>query len=109
MIGPPADALTLVALLHLSLGEVEAALAGSTEAVRLAAASPFRIALERCFFTHARILRHIGRATEADDYLRRARARLMLVADHIRDEALRRGWLENVRLNRELLAEGPAD
>lgn len=92
----------------MTTGEAEAALACSTEAVRLTAA-PLRIALEQCFFTHARILRLTGRSAEADDYLRRARARLMLVADHIHDEALRRRWLENVRLNRELLAEGTAN
>jgi serine/threonine protein kinase len=44
----------------------------------------------------------------ADGYLQRAYERVMLVASKIQDEALRRGWLENVPDNREIVAEWEA-
>ena len=64
--------------------------------------------LKQFFIVRSRALRAAGRAAEADEYLRKARERVMLVAGKIEDETLRRGWLENVRLNRELLAEWAA-
>jgi len=40
--------------------------------------------------------------------LRQAYERVMLVANRIKDESLRRGWLENVRFNQEILADWAA-
>ena len=59
---------------------------------------------QRAFFTHSRILRVQGRNGEADEYLQRAHDRVMLVVGKTQDPKLRRGWLENVEVNREILA-----
>jgi len=50
----------------------------------------------------------LGRDAEADDYLRRAYDHVMLVASKTHDEALRKSWLENVRINRAIVAEWSA-
>jgi hypothetical protein len=59
---------------------------------------------EQVKFLHSRALRVNGREDEADDYLRQAYERMMMVAEKIEDEDLRRSYLENVRDNRELQA-----
>ncbi len=55
--------------------------------------------------THARALRANGREAEADETLKQAYDYVMRVADNLQDESLRRSWLENVRDNREIVAE----
>jgi hypothetical protein len=90
--------------LHLALGEPEAAFSTSAEVLRLADIMPFPPTPERYFFVHSRILRALGRGAEADEYLRKAHERVMLVASKTKDETLRRSWLENVRDNREIVA-----
>jgi hypothetical protein len=95
---------TTAARLHLALGEAAAALAHSTEAIRLIETSPDLWEMEGSLYTHARALRATGRETEADVYLRRAYERVQLVARQTADETLRRSWLENVRDNREIVA-----
>jgi tetratricopeptide (TPR) repeat protein len=97
-----ADALDVTAQLHLALGEEEAALTSSSEAMRLVAAWPF--VPEGYLFTHACALRAARRAAEADDYLRRAYECVMLVASKTHDPALHRSWLEDVQVNRAILA-----
>jgi tetratricopeptide (TPR) repeat protein len=99
-----AEALLVAGGLHLELAEPADALVHSTEAVQVTTTCPQPVPLEVLFFTHARALRAAGRRAEADDYLRRAYERVTLIASKIHDEALRRGWLENVRVNREILA-----
>jgi len=115
-----ADALHVAAQLHLALSEweasqdqvgwtaehLEAALACSTEVMRLVAAWPAQP--EAYLYTHSRALRAVGREAEADDHLRQAYERVMLVAGKIQDETLRRGWLENRPDNREIMAEWEA-
>ena len=49
-------------------------------------------------------LRALDHDTEADEHLQRAHERVMRVADKTIDPALRQSWLENVRVNREILA-----
>ncbi len=90
---------------HLALGEPEAAFSTSAEVLRLAELMPFPTTPERYFFAHSRSLRALGRGAEADEYLRKAYERVMLVAGKTRDETLRRSWLENVRDNREIVRE----
>lgn len=105
-VGELAVALDTVARLHLALGQedhVDAALANAAQALHLVAKWPFLP--EGCSFTHSRALRAAGREVEADDALRRAYERVMLVAGKTQDESLRGSWLEDVRLNREILAE----
>ncbi|MBL8046075.1 MAG: protein kinase, partial [Anaerolineales bacterium] len=60
---------------------------------------------ERFWSTHARILRAVGRTSEADEYLRRAHDLMNQVAVKFTDAELRRGWLENVRANRHIQAD----
>jgi tetratricopeptide (TPR) repeat protein len=111
-----ADALHVAAQLHLALAEweasqdqvestgehMDAALAHSEEVMRLVAAWPAQP--EAYLYTHSRALRAAGRKAEADDHLRQAYERVMLVASTTKDETLRRGWLENVRVNRQIVA-----
>ena len=78
----------------------------STAAVEQAAKLP--VGPENVWLVHSRALRAAGREAESDDYLRRAYERVMLIAGKTQDEALRQGWLENVRINREILADWAA-
>ena len=100
-----AYALDYAAEVSLALGEHAAALALSMEAVQTADDHPHEhFILERFLYTRARVRLALGRASEAADDLRRAQALVMAVAERLTDDALRRGWLENVRANRGLLA-----
>jgi tetratricopeptide (TPR) repeat protein len=92
----------IAAELHLALGEPAAALADSQEALRDLGIC--RFATERFAFTHFGTLLACGRQAEADEFLRRACERVRLVADQTEDAELRRSWLEDVAVNREILA-----
>jgi len=98
-------AFMIAARLHLALSETDEALTHSTEAVRLMATLPFPPWPEISLFTHAQALRAAGRTAEADEHLRKAYERVMLVASKTQDEVLRGSWLENVRDNREIVKE----
>ncbi len=100
-----AHPLHVAAQLHLALGEVDEAVTCSTKVMQLLETDRNVWWPEQRLFTHARALRAAGREAEADEYLRRAYERVMLVAEKTRDETLRRSWLENVRANREIVAE----
>ncbi len=92
------------ARLYLALNETDEALNRTTEALQLVKAFPYpAYMMEQFFFTHSRALRAAGREAEADDYLRRAYERVMLVAHKTKDDTLRRSWLENVKENREIV------
>jgi hypothetical protein len=88
----------------LALNAADEALTHSAEAVRLMETTPELWEMEQVLFTHARILDALRCTAEADEYLRRAYDRVMLVADKIKNEALRRSWLENIRDHREIIA-----
>ena len=92
------------ARIHLLLGAPEAALAASTEALRVRR-TDFGPSFFNFHLTHTRALRANGREAEADDYLKQAHDYVMRVADNLEDESLRRSWLENGRDNREIVAE----
>jgi tetratricopeptide (TPR) repeat protein len=96
------------ARLHLALGDAELALESSNKAMQPDMLLGEGCWLEQYYLTHARVLRALGRDAEADDYLQRAYERVMLVASKIQDETLRRGWLENIPDNREIVAEWEA-
>jgi tetratricopeptide (TPR) repeat protein len=96
------------ARLYLALGEVEKALESSRKAMQEVEAYGAGYFVEQYCLTHACVLRALVREAEADDYLQRAYDRVMLVAGKTQDEALRRGWLENVPDNREIVAEWEA-
>jgi tetratricopeptide (TPR) repeat protein len=95
------------ARIHLLLGAPEAALAASTEALRVRVTYAYAD-LFNFHLTHARALRANGRKAEADETLKQAYDYVMRVADNLQDETLRRSWLENVRDNREIVAEWAA-
>ena len=92
------------ARLLLALGDAEAALERTSEAVQTAESQPGFSGLEQVYYTHASVLRSCGDQTQAAEYLRRAYERVMQVAMRLTDENLRRSWLENVRYNREIIA-----
>ena len=93
----------VAAELHLALGDPGAALADSQEALRDQGVG--RYAVERFFFTHSRALLANGRQAEAEDFLRRAHERVLLVAGQTDDPELRRSWLEDVKTNRAIIAD----
>jgi tetratricopeptide (TPR) repeat protein len=97
-----------VARLHLALGAVEQALESSSKVMQEIETFGEEYFVEQYYLTHARVLRALGRDAEADGFLRRAYERVMLVASKTHDEVLRQSWLENVRDNREILAEWEA-
>ena len=64
-----------------------------------------RYTAEQFFFTHYRALLANGQQADAEDYLRRSYERVLQVAEQTDDAELRRSWLEDVRVNREVIAE----
>jgi len=100
-----AETLDIAARLCLALGEPGEALKCSTEVVRLMDADPTLWAVEQLLWTRSRVLRALGREAEADECLRRAYDRVMLVAGKTQDGTLQRSWLENVRENQEIVTE----
>jgi tetratricopeptide (TPR) repeat protein len=94
----------IMAALRLALGEVGEALDSSLQSLQIMATAPSIWWPEWMFFIHAQILRALGREKEADEYLQRAYDRVMLVAGKTRDAKLRQSWLENVKMNRDILA-----
>jgi tetratricopeptide (TPR) repeat protein len=104
-VGPLVNALDKSASLHLALGELDEALESSTEVMHLLETAPVFPKPQEHLYTHAQVLRAVGREAEADEHLRRAYERVMFVADKLADEVLRQSWLENVRANRDILRE----
>ena len=60
---------------------------------------------EYLFILASRVYRVNQQPQKADEYLRRAYERLMLAESNIKDDDLRSSFLENVRWNREILAD----
>jgi tetratricopeptide (TPR) repeat protein len=87
----------------LALGQLDEALRYSEESIEMVDVDPSPYMPERRFYLHSKIQRALGQETEADDYLQRAYERVMHVAGNLSDEKLRIGWLDNVRINREIL------
>jgi hypothetical protein len=94
----------IAACLHLALAEIDEALDFSSKGVQLMESIPWPWRPERTLFIHSRVLQAMGRHEEADEYLRQAYEWVMLVAGKTSDEDLRRSWLENVQVNRDILA-----
>ncbi len=64
--------------------------------------------MERLFYTASQVYRINGFLEKADTYLHKACDRVMLVAGKIKDDDLRKSYLENVREIREILEESKA-
>jgi tetratricopeptide (TPR) repeat protein len=97
------EILHVAARLHFLLGHLDEAIALSTEVIQLSAGMPSPPYPELYRFTHSQILRRLGRDVEADSALRSAHERVMLVAAKLQDEALRRSWLEDAWLIRDIV------
>jgi hypothetical protein len=93
------------ARLHLALGRAEEAWHDSSQAMQLLESHPWLPMPQTHLHTHFLALRALDRKEEALDHLRRARDRVMFVADKLADERLRQSWLQNVRMNREILED----
>ncbi|MGW8181315.1 MAG: hypothetical protein ACWGQW_21500, partial [bacterium] len=78
----------LAARMHLALGEAELALESSSNVMQQKELrGEVSYWMEQYYLTHSRVLRTLGRDAEADDYLRRAYERVMLVASRSPNEA----------------------
>ncbi|UCF61832.1 MAG: protein kinase [Anaerolineaceae bacterium] len=95
--------LEVVADLCFELGKLDEALSYSREMIEMGEVNPSPYMPERRFFIHSKILRALGQDQDADEYLQRAYARVIHVANNITDKELRKSWLENVRASREIL------
>jgi predicted ATPase len=102
-------ALLTKASLHLALIETDDSHADKalecTQKVLHLAEIDYEVGLpEMMLHLHSSALRANGREEEADEYLRRAYERVMMVAGKKMDDDLRQCYLENVRWNREIIA-----
>lgn len=93
----------VLAQLHLALGDPAAALACTTAALALFQYWPG--ISRRLVHAHASALRAAGRPVEAREQLGLAHARVQAIAAQLSDPALRQSWLENVWVNRLILAD----
>lgn len=103
------EALCTSAHLHLALSagdDVPAhkALSRTRRVLELAEGSPEVAPPEEMYFVHARALEATGEVEEAQDHLRRAYERVMLVAGQIQDASMHTSWLEHVPENRTIVA-----
>jgi tetratricopeptide (TPR) repeat protein len=93
----------MAARIYVALGDYENALKHTTEMLEVMEFVPRPRDPQIKHYTHAMALYGLGRHEEGDEYLNMARERVMSVAGNIKDDELRRGWLENVKINREIL------
>jgi tetratricopeptide (TPR) repeat protein len=100
-----AEALDAGARLHLASGHIEAAYDVSVQAMQLLEVNPWLPKPQNHWYTHSLALRALGRTAEADDHLQRAHDRVMFVADRFADASMRQSWLQNVRVNRQILED----
>ncbi len=110
-IGSPVEqirALSNCAMACLTLNRPGEALVFSEQAVALAGRASAEDFSQELLFNHSQVLRANGRIWEAQCYLQRAQADVMAKANRIRNPDLRRSFLENVRINRQILAGGQA-
>ncbi|MGW8144743.1 MAG: protein kinase domain-containing protein [Anaerolineales bacterium] len=104
------DAMYIKGRLHLELFEQDRSQAGvALECIQEALEcyqieSNWIIMPEQVHFQHSRALWANGLEQEADKALQKAYGRMRMVAGNIKDDELRRSYLENVRDNRELQA-----
>lgn len=93
------------AMACLNLGNMVEAMQHSEKAVTvLEQRGVAEVLEEEIYFNNAKILHAAGNDLEADRYLKKAHAELMEKADKITNAMMRDSFLENVLLNRELVA-----
>lgn len=89
----------------LGLGKSAEALAHSQRAIGLLESSGGCELPQAMYFNHFQVLWANKQIQKANTYLRKAHEKVMRQAEHIKDKALRKSFLENVRVNQEILAE----
>jgi DNA-binding SARP family transcriptional activator/Tfp pilus assembly protein PilF len=104
MKGLEIEALSQMSLAYLGLGERAKALERSSSAVQLLEKGGHLVDSHVIFFNHSRVLAANGLEGGARSYLEKAYQELMRKAGEIRDEPMRKSFLENVRVNREIVA-----
>jgi eukaryotic-like serine/threonine-protein kinase len=97
------DALHTAARVHLARNEVASALPCVEEIKTLMETTRWVSSPEQYLYTHSQVLRALGREEEADRLLAAAYDRVLLVARETTNHDLRKSWLENVRMNREII------
>ncbi len=99
------DCLELAARAFLKLGNLEKAFEYSSENLSYEHLVPYANDIERKYLTHSNILFELDREKEAREYLQKAYERVMLIAQKTEDDELRLSWLENAKINREIIEE----
>jgi Nif-specific regulatory protein len=95
-----------IALTQMQAGRVKEAVVLSGEAIAiLEDGAPLNGGSQDILYHHAIILRASGKFNEARDFIEAAHAQLMTIAESISDVQLYRSFLENVRLNAEIVRE----
>jgi tetratricopeptide (TPR) repeat protein len=102
------EAIDLAARLHLALDEPDEALEHSNELIHLLETRHRNYAPQQYLFTHTTVLRALGKEEEADEFLGRAYRWVMRIANNLLDEELKKSYLENVKVNRQIVAEAAA-
>jgi tetratricopeptide (TPR) repeat protein len=102
------EGLDLAARLHLALDEPEAALEYISELIRLLETRFQNYTPQQYLFTHSNVLRALGEEEKSDAFLRQASEWVMRVANNVQDGELKKSYLENVKVNRQILAEASA-
>ena len=99
--------LTYLALAHLKNNDPAAALQASTEATAIHRRQSYKLpdsfTSHEIWWTHAQALFASGKTTQARKSLAQAHKFLLEAIANVRDEGLRRNYLNKVRENRELL------
>jgi tetratricopeptide (TPR) repeat protein len=93
--------LLVAAALHTKLGEGEAALKYSSEAIKLT--EEWSVIPEEFFIIHSNALLAAGHREEAVAYLQRAYDLMMRVADNTQEASLRRSFLERNPFSRMIV------
>jgi tetratricopeptide (TPR) repeat protein len=95
--------LSLATSLCLQLSQPKQALVYSSEAIQISSKIASAYQSEIYLYSHAQALLANNQIAAAQDYLQRARSRVLQVAEQTQDAASRQSWLENVPVNRAIL------
>ncbi len=96
-------ALSMKAFAHAQLNEQENALECSSQAIQILDRGQHYEYPHEIYFNHFKILSAFDRETEALTYLQKAYDEVMRRAEQIASDEQRRSFLENVKLNREIV------
>ena len=98
------EGLEVSARLYLALGRPEEAIEATSKVMALWESRRYLPRPQHYFQTHSLALRTLGQESEANQYLRLAFERVQFVAGKFKDDSLRRSWLDDVRVNREIMS-----